>query len=612
MKTVHNYVKTVVFFLILVSAGLSAQSSDSIVDLSQVDISTVDFSEARLSVAGPGAFLIRSVKLDGKSYSVIFKEIDGSWVFAELTPESDSPLLPPNVVLDFATISLTDSGLRIDGIIVDGKTYSTTLAISGDSIGVPTTLSAGKLVGASLIRVNSDAGLYTSSDLETAAEEGTDLSQRNTELVSQVGDLSSQLSDLQDQNDQMAGQMEQLKKEKESLDQEVASLQDQLAQLTAVANSSSTDSGTTDSADKAGTESAAGDSGDAAAVQSDSASTAAADSSTGTKDNGSDTAAASAEMATDSAAAAADTSSDAVSSTDAEEQNKLLQQRIGVLLDKIALLEDQITKLEAQVADANSNAAASATATPAADSATYIVRIQDLESQISDLRIENAKLSAERNEIEQEVRSRLLKEGVIATILPELTEVRQKGFSMSAEQIGNWQQHNGVMEQTDPNQFFAKLELPMPQDNRPTLYKFEARSRGEGWVGFGIHIFADNVEKKGYGYGESLLIWFTRDPREYGTNRTYLEIYRSRDDINMARVLNAALPEDISEWMDIEVLYQPGDEYITVAVDGEEKVRYKTWFGIDWGVGMALRTLDNAEFRNLEVLSTPGAIDWPE
>jgi hypothetical protein len=89
----------------------------------------------------------------------------------------------------------------------------------------------------------------------------------------------------------------------------------------------------------------------------------------------------------------------------------------------------------------------------------------------------------------------------------------------------------------------------------------------------------------------ALLLWFTRDVRGYGTDRTYLELYRSSDDINMARVMSAAITDDISEWMDIQLLYEPEAEYITVAVNGEEKIRYKTWFGIEWGVDLALRTL---------------------
>jgi hypothetical protein len=91
-----------------IAAGIGAQ--DSVVDLSQLDLDSVDFSDARLSIAGPGTFVIRSVLMDGTRYSVIFRNIGGNWVVSELVPESDSPLLPANVVLDFATVSITEDG----------------------------------------------------------------------------------------------------------------------------------------------------------------------------------------------------------------------------------------------------------------------------------------------------------------------------------------------------------------------------------------------------------------------------------------------------------------------------------------------------------------------
>jgi regulator of replication initiation timing len=540
-----------------IGTGIGAQ--DSVVDLSQLDLDSVDFSDARLSIAGPGTFVIRSVLMDGTRYSVIFRDIGGNWVVSELAPESDSPLLPANVVLDFATVSITEDGLSIDGIIIDGESYSTTLAISDDSVVLPGTLSAGKLTGASLSRVTDDAGLYSVDDVSGISASQAALGERNSALAAQVGDLSEEIGVLRQENLRLVEQVGQLLTEKANLDAEVDSLQEELALL--------------ESSSGAGEP----------AVESD------------------------------EAADAAD--------------SELLRQRIEVLLDKIAILEDRIVELEEalEIAESRENAGTEAVSeTPAeAESAGgtmasegevsgYLRRIGELEAIVSDLRVENARLSAERAQIQQEVRSALFAEGYIAAISDELSEVRQQGFSMAETQIGTWSLESGVLAQTDPEEFFAKSELPMPQDARPTLYSFDARSRGAGWVGFGIHIFADGVEKRGYGYGESLLLWFTRDVREYGTDRTYLELYRSSDDINMARVMSAAITDDISEWMDIQLLYEPEAEYITVAVNGEEKIRYKTWFGIEWGVDLALRTLDVAEFRNLEVRSTPGPIDWPE
>jgi hypothetical protein len=74
----------------------------------------------------------------------------------------------------------------------------------------------------------------------------------------------------------------------------------------------------------------------------------------------------------------------------------------------------------------------------------------------------------------------------------------------------------------------------------------------------------------------------------------------------MGRVLDSAIQESISDKLQIEVLYQPVEEYLTVSVNGVEKIRYKTWFGINSGVEVALRSLDSAEFTNLEVRTADG------
>jgi hypothetical protein len=101
------------------------------------------------------------------------------------------------------------------------------------------------------------------------------------------------------------------------------------------------------------------------------------------------------------------------------------------------------------------------------------------------------------------------------------------------------------------------------------------------------------------------LVWLTRDREVYGTDTTHLQLYRSDDDINMGRVMDALVSEPLTDGVDVEVLYEPVRQYITIAVDGEEKIRYKTWFGVEEGVSIALRSLGTAEFTNLEVVTVP-------
>ena len=87
----------------------------------------------------------------------------------------------------------------------------------------------------------------------------------------------------------------------------------------------------------------------------------------------------------------------------------------------------------------------------------------------------------------------------------------------------------------------------------------------------------------------------------------------------MGRVLDAVIEEPISEFLDVEVLYEPHNQYLTVAIGGEDKIRYRTWFGIDSGVEVALRTLGAAEFTDFRIRTEPiesvslpslGSISW--
>jgi hypothetical protein len=186
------------------------------------------------------------------------------------------------------------------------------------------------------------------------------------------------------------------------------------------------------------------------------------------------------------------------------------------------------------------------------------------------------------------------------------TETLLEGFAQSVPQLGYWNVIGNTATQTDEDQYFAKLVLPIKQQTRPTLFTFKTRSRGFGWVGTGMHIFAtDNHAFKGYGYGNSLLVWLTRDPDYYGSADTRLQLYRSDNAVQMEMVLDAIIEEPMTEYLDVAILYEPEAEYITISVNGIEKLRYKTWFGLDTGLEIALRSLGGyADFTDLKVMTT--------
>jgi uncharacterized coiled-coil protein SlyX len=183
--------------------------------------------------------------------------------------------------------------------------------------------------------------------------------------------------------------------------------------------------------------------------------------------------------------------------------------------------------------------------------------------------------------------------------------VIRKDLSGALVRMGTWRISGADAAQTDRNQFFSRLELPLAQDRRPLLYSFKARAGGDGWVGLGLHFYVEDVVKpRGYGEGKSLLVWFTRDRAVRGDDATYLQLYRSDDDIVMARMFDAELADSIDDWRYIDIVYDPVAEYVAVAVDGILRVAYKTFFDRQGGVSIALRTLGaGVEFADFRVLS---------
>jgi len=168
----------------------------------------------------------------------------------------------------------------------------------------------------------------------------------------------------------------------------------------------------------------------------------------------------------------------------------------------------------------------------------------------------------------------------------------RSGFDASAARMGSWKIAGQTASQTDASQYFSRLELPLAQGKAATLYRFKARSTGKGWIGLGLHIFVDDIKKRrGYGEGKSLLVWFTRDKDARGDDATYLQLYRSDNDVVMERMFDAELEDGIESWRLVEVVYDPVAEYIAISVDGKLRAVYRTFFGRDSGATVSLRTL---------------------
>ncbi|MCX7023248.1 MAG: hypothetical protein NT080_01340 [Spirochaetes bacterium] len=302
--------------------------------------------------------------------------------------------------------------------------------------------------------------------------------------------------------------------------------------------------------------------------------------------------------------------------------NEALKERIAELEGRIAELEaapapgtgeagtaadDRITELEAEL-----DSLAAETETLRSENDGLLERGNGLEADLAKLEAEKKGLEAKVTDLEGIVAQ--LEESARETEAELAAERRdlparvaagswdfdrsvfgapdQAGFSGAVPATGAWTVKNGDAWQTDASQYFAKLRMNVSQTRSPTLYSFKAVSTGKGWVGLGIHFFASEaMKRRSYGEGKSLLVWMTRDPEARGDGETYLQLYRSDDAVSMERVFDAEVQADIAKEHYFEILYDPVSGYVAVAIDGTVRAVYKTFFGIEEGATLALRTL---------------------
>jgi hypothetical protein len=253
----------------------------------------------------------------------------------------------------------------------------------------------------------------------------------------------------------------------------------------------------------------------------------------------------------------------------------------------------------AKAAEAGAESAATAlvaanlaATTAAAEASGLRGQIAGLEARIKALEAEKASISA-----------KLIAWGSLRLLSADFPELVYSGFSGGVKRIGSWTLDGSVLYQTDPGQYFSRLSIPLAQTAKPTLYSFETKTGLKGWAGTGLHFFANDVKKpRGYGEGKSLLVWLTRDEKVRGGTATWLQIYRSDDDVAMERVLDAKLQEPLTDWLRVDILYDPLAEFVVIAVGGQVKAAYRTFFGIGAGMSLSFRTLGaGVAFRNFEV-----------
>lgn len=158
--------------------------------------------------------------------------------------------------------------------------------------------------------------------------------------------------------------------------------------------------------------------------------------------------------------------------------------------------------------------------------------------------------------------------------------------------FGTWNLTTAGAVQTNGTLRYAKFPVPLSQTSSQTLYGFSGKAAGSGWVGYGAHFFASGSKRNdGYGYGQSYLVWLTRDQGYYKNDSTYVQLYRSYDDVTMVQIGSVAIPESISSELDTEVIYDRARKTLTVYVNGKKLLEQVVEDPIWSGDMVALRTL---------------------
>lgn len=240
------------------------------------------------------------------------------------------------------------------------------------------------------------------------------------------------------------------------------------------------------------------------------------------------------------------------------------------------------------------------------------MELEEKEDRIQELQSGNAPVAELQNRLEERngriegLRSRVSAlENRIRQLesptLPDLPQQLHAGFSGGSDSFGRWARPGDALEQTDADAKFAKQVYPVRQSGTEFSYSVSATAPDSGWVGYGMHFLAEDADTaQGYGYGDSYLLWVTRDPSNQ-TDRGYVQLYRSYNDVRMIQVANAILP--ISSFDDLEttVYVNTAEQEIAVYLEGRYAFTFPAENLKNLAPEIALRALGPITFTDLQV-----------
>ncbi len=181
-------------------------------------------------------------------------------------------------------------------------------------------------------------------------------------------------------------------------------------------------------------------------------------------------------------------------------------------------------------------------------------------------------------------------------------ETLVRDFKLARALVGSWTISGTKAEQTDPAQYFAKLGVGATQGSKPLRYRFAAKSNGTGWVGVGLHVYVRaSFTDAGYGQGESLLVWLTRDPYHNADSKTRLQLYRSTSDVDMELVSSVVVPESAFDRNAVTIDLDPVKGTLSVAVNGTPRLAADSLGPMEGGLVAVFRSIDRAEFGDFSI-----------
>ena len=186
----------------------------------------------------------------------------------------------------------------------------------------------------------------------------------------------------------------------------------------------------------------------------------------------------------------------------------------------------------------------------------------------------------------------------------EVSRTVKRGFSGGNVILGDWRATSSRLTQTDSDQLYSKYVIPVRQSSRELVYEFSGNATGTGWRGFGLHFLGSASSlSQGYGYGSSYLAWVTRDPAVTQTDQTFVQLYKSFDDVRMVQLASEAIDVPIGRTMDVTVFVNRSTNTIYVGVNGEQVIEFTDANMYRSGTAVAARALGSAQFTGLEVRS---------